>query len=340
MRRAVYALTLCGAALLGPRPAHAGDPVSPSSEPLGKDEAIKAFTKGRDLILAGKQAEALPVLMRSWQLLPSPNTELLIAHAEKGLGHKARAASHYEHVLVTAQSEIAKGNTKYEETIAEAKRALAELKPGLATIEVTAPPTLKVTVSRSADDVVTFTGSMKLWAEPGRVSIKPERGLEQVVEVSAGQTQRLALSASLVVEEAPPEKPPPPAEKPPPDEGGGGIGALGIAGIVVGGVGLVGVGVFAGLGSSAQSTYDELEACGCSFAEADVLREDGKQSQLIANVSLGVGLGLAAGGVTMLIVDLLSPKSKSDETVPKASIAPIVAIDRTGGYAGVSVLLP
>jgi hypothetical protein len=328
--------SLClGGALAAPAVAHAGDPVSPSSEPLGKEEAIKAFTKGRDLILAGKQAEALPVLTRSFQLLPSPNTELLIAHAEKGLGRKARAAGHYDHVVVTAQAEIAKGNTKYEETIAEAKRALLELGPSLGVIEITAGPMVKGTVTRSADDVASFAGSARIFAEPGRVTIKPAGGPEQSVEIAAGQTQKVDLSAIAQTE----KPPPPPIEKPAPEEKGSGIGGLGIAGIVIGGVGLVGVGVFAGMGSSAQSTYDELVACGCSVEDAEVLREDGKQAQLVANVSLGVGLGLVAGGVTMLIVDLVSPKT-SDEAAPVARLAPMVAIDKSGGFAGVSVLLP
>jgi hypothetical protein len=307
--------------------------VSPSSEPLGKEEAIKAFTKGRDLILAGKQAEALPVLTRSFQLLPSPNTELLIAHAEKGLGRKARAAGHYLNVATNAQAEVAKGQTKYEETVAEAKRALAELGPSLGVVEITAGPMVKGTVTRSAEDVASFVGSARIFAEPGRVTIKAADGPEQSVEIAAGKTQKVDLTASAQAEKPPPS----PIEKPAPEPSGG-IGGLGIAGVVIGGVGLVGVGVFAGLGSSASSTYDELVACGCSLEEAAALREDGKQAQLIANVSLGVGLGLVAGGVTMLIVDLVAPK-KSDEAPPVARVAPMVAIDQSGGFAGVSVVL-
>ncbi len=345
LRPLAFALCL-GAAIISPALARAGEPVSPSSEPLGKEEAIKAFTKGRDLILAGKQAEALPVLTRSFQLLPSPNTELLIAHAEKGLGHKARAADHYDHVAVSAQAEIAKGNTKYEETAAEAKRALAELGPSLGAIEITASPTAKITVIRSAEDVATFIGSARVWAEPGRVTVRSSDAPEQLVVVTVGETARIDLTVVAPATKAPP----PMLPLPPPGDTQAEkavMGPVGIAGIVIGGVGLVGVGVFAGLGSSAQSTYDELVACGCSVSEAAELREDGKQAQLIANVSLGVGVGLVAGGVTMLIVDLVSPK-KSDEATPAASssrsstpkIAPLVAIDTSGGYAGVSVLLP
>lgn len=331
--RSLTAALCLAAAVFAPAVARAGDPVSPSSEPLGKEEAIKAFTKGRDLILAGKQAEALPVLTRSFQLLPSPNTELLIAHAEKGLGRKARAADHYDHVVVSAQAEIAKGNTKYEETVAEAKRALAELGPGLGVIEIIAAPAMKGTVVRAPDDVASFAGSARIFAEPGTVRVRPAEGPERPVDITAGQKQTVDLTA--VTE---PVKPPPPPIEKPQQETQGGIGGLGIAGIVIGGVGLVGVGVFAGMGSSAQSTYDELVACGCSLAEAAALREDGKQAQLYANVSLGVGLGLAAGGVTMLIVDLVSPK-KSDETPPTARVRPKLAIDTTGGFAGVSVPL-
>ena len=331
-----FALAVCLGTLAVPLEARAGDPVSPSSEPLGKDEAIKAFTKGRDLILAGKQAEALPVLMRSFQLLPSPNTELLIAHAEKGLGHAARAAGHYEHVVVSAQAEIAKGNTKYEETVAEAKRALGELLPGLGSVEITAPASMRVSVTRGREDVVSFTGSSRVLAEPGRVKVKAGDEAERDVDVSAGQTAKLDLTAVLAPAKAPTPVEPAPAEPP----AKSGLGALGIAGIVVGGVGLVGVGVFAGMGSSAKSKYDELVACGCSLAEAAQLREDGKQAQVIANVSLGVGVGLAAGGLTMLIVDVVSPKKKSDEAAAISRFAPVAAMDAHGGFAGVSLALP
>ncbi len=269
------------------------------SEPLGKEEAIKAFKSGRDLVVAGKHAEALPLLTRSFELLPSPNTELLIATAHRATGKKARAAGHYERARDAADAEVAKGAAKYQETAAEARRALDELSKELGVLDILAPSNRRVTVTRAGDDVVTITGSGRVWASPGAVMIELDGGQPpKSVEVTAGTTARVELGAG---EAAKPVEPPPVVV----DAAGGGIGGVTVAGIIVGGVGLAGIGMFAGFGSSAQSAYDELEQCGCSLAEAETLREDGKRSQLIANASLGIGLGLAAGGLTMILVDVV-----------------------------------
>ena len=86
--------------------------------------------------------------------------------------------------------------------------------------------------------------------------------------------------------------------------------ALGISGIVIGGVGLAALGAFVGLAVTGTSDFDELDrTCGSlapapatgTCSEEDVSAV--KRTLTIADVFLGAGAGLAALGATLLIVD-------------------------------------
>jgi len=45
--------------------------------------ALELYNEGRDLLLDKQASAALPKLQESLRLLPSPNTQLLIAHATR-----------------------------------------------------------------------------------------------------------------------------------------------------------------------------------------------------------------------------------------------------------------
>ncbi|NUP06904.1 MAG: hypothetical protein HOW73_12700 [Polyangiaceae bacterium] len=301
-----------------------------------KDEAIELYAKGRDLISEKKPGEALPLLERSLTLLKSPNTELLIAHALKGTGKKARAAEYYRRARINAEAEAAAGQTKYAQTVTEAKRFEEELMKELAVVDVAVPDNGSVTVERTGDEPVVLEKSAQVIVAPGEVRARLSLGestQEKTVNVAAQGVASISFDAPTKTKPDGTQPPPPPPTEP----GGSPFGALTIGGAVVGGVGLVGFGLLAGFGASAQSSYDELEACGTSCPEldaasAEALRDDGEQAALIANVSLGVGIGLVAAGATMIVVDALNgPESVSTE----ATIQPAVSVSDEGFYAGV-----
>jgi hypothetical protein len=72
--------------------------------------------------------------------------------------------------------------------------------------------------------------------------------------------------------------------------------------LAAGGAALVAFGISAGLGAS---NYDALEASGCA-PSCDASAVDEVDTQfLVADVSLGLGIGLAVAGGVALIVELV-----------------------------------
>jgi hypothetical protein len=270
-----------------------------------RDAALKDFADGRTLLEKKKPADALPLLERSMASLPSPNTELMIGHCYRDLGRPARAAEAYRAAAARADAELAKGQDKYAQTAADAKRLASEVEATLGSLDVTVPAGASVVVARGADGDVVLTASRAVLVAPGSVTVKlvaPGRSDERAVTVTA----RASVAVAFELGSKEPARPGPQAGAAAATPAGGAtFGGLAIAGGVIGGVGLAGLGMFAGFGASASSVYDELETCSptCTVDDATELREQGKRDQLIANASLGVGLGLIATGALLLIVD-------------------------------------
>ncbi|NUP10225.1 MAG: hypothetical protein HOW73_29600 [Polyangiaceae bacterium] len=92
---------------------------------------------------------------------------------------------------------------------------------------------------------------------------------------------------------------------------------LAYPGIAIGGVGLAALGVFVGLGVTGKSDFDELDRkCG-SLAPAPNTRtcsedqiEPVETQLVVADVFLGVGAGLTALGLTLVVVDFAMPSSR------------------------------
>ena len=82
-------------------------------------------------------------------------------------------------------------------------------------------------------------------------------------------------------------------------------GGARVAGFVVGALGLAAVGTFAVLGNMAGNRYDEVVAAcrgRCQDRTHDDAIREGETWQLLANVSLGAGIGLSLIGVVMIAV--------------------------------------
>ena len=134
------------------------------------------------------------------------------------------------------------------------------------------------------------TGALKVLALP-----KPLLG----APVAAGENAAATASAS-------------------PDDGSG----LRTAGYVAGGVGIVGLALFAIAGLGAKSAYDKLEAdCGRTPCTDEAHRSDiegGRMMQTAANIGLATGLVGLGAGATLLV---LGNQSSFEKRGPSATVS-------------------
>ena len=296
----VFAIALT-ATLLAARPAAATDPSSEDTP------AMQSYRRGSALLQAGQPAKALEELESSMQNLPSPNTELLIAHALRDLGRRAEAMNHYVEVAANADERIRAGEERYRPTLTDANRQIAALRGSLAELVVVierAPPGIDVSVdgvaAKSAFDANAATVRARLWHAPGHASIAiraPSGSIEHAsAELAAGGTAEVRLvfvrdttgpvvKETLVRERRPAAGPP-------------------AFSIVSAGVGAVALGMFIGFGVDANAAASTLEKClPCSPTAANQAVVDrGSRSAAIANVSVVVAAAsLAAAGVVWVV---------------------------------------
>lgn len=320
-------------------------PIALAQSP-NEEQAIKLYSDGRAKLEAGKADQALPLLKQSLALLPSPNTELLIAHALRKQGKNAQALDYYDRARASADAGIARGEDRYTATRMDATKSAAELAGSIGTLDVQAPAGSRITVFRSADDAVVLEGPGRVRVDPGSVKITYSNGSdvqEKTVQVRAGTIEGVSFlrgstgdgGGETTAGAGPVEG----GAAPPPASAASPVGPLTIAGSVAGGLGLVGFGVFAWAGVTASNKYSELEECGVScdtidLARAEELRDEGERAQLIANVSVGIGAALLATGVALIIVDVVDGPSQSSAAT---TVVPIAAPLEGGAFVGLAV---
>ena len=342
-RLPTFALALSlSLAAMSLRQAQAATP--PGGTPQNEQEGIRHYQEGRQLLSRHKVEEALRELRASYELLPSPNTELLIAHALREMGHKAEAMTHYEHVLADATARVRQGEKRFEATLEESGRWSAVLRPGLGQLEIVVKgvsPDVKLVVDGEATttelDATSGGRRAKPWHEPGRavVTARVGDGPEQskTVEVSVGQVASVELDLTTAAAAATPataatEAPTEPAEP----SGGGAVPAPPWPSYVAAGVGVVGFAFFAGFGAASASVAGDLDECAprCPL-DMQERADAGKRNQTIANVSVIVGaVGLAAAG-TIWLVDALT--GGDSEPSPASSESPAAAVSIGPGSA-------
>jgi hypothetical protein len=126
---------------------------------------------------------------------------------------------------------------------------------------------------------------------------------------------RLPAMSTAARPEQPAAAAPPPADA---DDGSG----LRTAGYVAGGVGLVGMALFAIAGLGAKSAYDKLNAdCGERPCTDEAHRSDiegGRMLQTAANIGLAAGLTGLGVGATLMV---LGSRSSVEKRGPSASVS-------------------
>jgi hypothetical protein len=284
---------------------------------------LELFFEGSELLRAGRNEEALAKLRASYDLEASPNSLLLIGRALAALDRWVDAAEAFDEVERDARRRVAAGETRYQLTLESAaiEGARAALHVGRVRVRAAgAPPGTEIEVAGRRRSLV--GGDATFLHLPGVVAVTVLRPAEPPETVQVKVTAGGESFVDLVTRQAPP---PPVVIAPPPtvphDREHGGPNGWAIAAIGTGAAGAIALGLFAGFGLSNLSIEGDLEErcsprCGAAD-EAD--RDRGEAHGMIANVSLGVGLGLAVASGVFTVLALTSGSGEAPEGTGTAS---------------------
>lgn len=264
-------------------------------------EASDKYRAGTEAFETGKLGEALALFEKSYDVVASPNSHLMIARTLSKMNRYAEAYSAIEATIAEADAAASKSD-KYKKTAQMARVERDELTKKVGFVVVSLPSTLTV-----GSETVKSPDMGRVVVPPGKneVVLRLPGGEETraTVEVSAGDVKRVDLGIPVARASEPA---PAPAPECPPSRtvhDSGGIDQRTLA-YVAGGVGVVGLATFGVFGLLNNRKYDDLEArCpgGVCPREASEDAETGRQYQTIANVGLGAGaLGLVTGAVLFL----------------------------------------
>jgi hypothetical protein len=298
-------------------------------------EARQLFLRGSDLFLARKFSDALDSLRASYNLVPSPNSGLVIARCLRELGRPVEALETFASVESEARRRVAGGESKYAKTASSAATEGAEMRAAVGSLRIRIGQPTTSTELR-VDDVprtIPPDGVATVWHAPGeaRVSVRRPDSPEQTqaATVPAGGEVQMEFGGPTTVN-LPPVQPvivappvlPPVGPKPPPPEpvatyGGWARSAAWVTGITT----VVGFGVFTGFGLATMSEYKSLQSCAphCdpNSSQHGTL-EAGERNELIANAGVVVGSIAAAATLTFIVLDLSSSTSAAPAATPSS----------------------
>ena len=168
-----------------------------------ESSASARYTRGRSLLEKHHASEALIDLEASFSERPSPNSKLLVAHAQRELGRNAAAHASYRQARTLAAHAIASGETRYQETESEAAHWEATLELSLARLTVRAPRGASAHLSDGT--LVELRGSGdriagELWLDPQRVLVfidaPSQPRAERWIDLAPGKTATVELDGS------------------------------------------------------------------------------------------------------------------------------------------------
>ena len=320
-----------------------GRPAQAQTSSNANVAAEALFEDARNLVAAGKYADACPKFAESQRLGPSVSTQLNLANCWEKLGRTATAWATYREAASAAN---AAGRKDY---LATALRRADALAPKLArlTVTVTQPiPGLQVRRDGLAVDAAEWGTAIPVDTGPHVVDASAPGHRPWSVTVAFEQDGTQATATVPVLEELPPDAQAAPAVAsagtvaPPMTAGAASAGPAAetepsphagngqrVAGGVVAGVGVVGIGVAIGLALAAKSKYnDSVSQCEpdnpnlCTQTGVSQ-RDDARSEGTVASVVMGVG---AAAVVVGGIVFFTAPHAKS-------SSAALVVMPTLGG---------
>jgi hypothetical protein len=313
------------------------------AEPTPQERALgeALFEEGRALMARGNLKEACPKLAESYRLDPGGGTLLNLALCHSREGKIATAWVEFRDSQAIARRD--KRLDREEAAAAEMRR----LEAMLSRLSIIIPPEAMVPgLSIKLDDTLIAKAAWgtKVPIDPGKHSIVAEapgrRTFATTVEIGPTAAEpTVTIPPLAAAPRAPgnaPSSPPPVVSASPetntsppqlPPRGSG----QRMAGYVIGGVGVAGIGIGAGFGVAAIFKQKDSNAicpgtvCRRDQESALELNQDAKTFARVSNIAFGVGaVGVVAGSILILT----APRQKKDATVG-------VAFYRGGG--GVSL---
>jgi hypothetical protein len=280
--------------------------------------ASEKYRAGMELFGAQKYADALEVFRKSYDVVASPNTHLMIGRTLSRMGKLADAYREIDATVAEADA-AALGSDKYKKTAEAARAELDDLKTKVGFLVVN----LATTVSVGGRQIQGGELGRPIVLEPGStevvLSLPSGETEKQEVRVQPGTETRVDLApppAKTVITAAP--CPPLKAEH------GDGIDQRTLA-WVAGGVGLAGFATFGVFGVLDDKKYSDLkDQCpqGVCPRNLSSEAETGRTYQTLANVGLGVGIvGIGTG----LVLFLTAPSSHPERvasSLPDVSVGP------------------
>ena len=279
---------------------------------LAQDEpdasnAAESFSKGVELFEAKQYAEALPLLEEVVGSTNSPNARIYVARCLRELGRLAEA---YEQMKLTVEEATTRAETdeRYVPTrdSGAAELAILERKIGKLVLAIADPP--PGTSIKLGERAIPLDQVGKAIAvAPGKATLSVtapgKQPISRELDLAPGtlETVPLTLEDIPVAPDPVPVEPPKPPEPRPTELTGG---ELRIVGFIVGGLGVVGVAIGAGLAAKVDSDFDAIDQeCGGTTCPTDLQSrvDDGRSLQTGANIALIGGAGLAVAGMAMII---------------------------------------
>jgi hypothetical protein len=287
------------------------------------------FREGRELLAAGKVAEACDKFDESERLDSSPGTLLNLArcHAMQGM-----TATAWAQFLAAKRAAEAAQRT---DLAVEAQRQADALAKSLSYLTITAQtPPAGLEVTRNGQQVASTALGSKLPVDPGHYTIRARAPgyrdwSKEVTVEGAGAAETVVIPAlepapGAAAAPAPPSQENEPAPLLLPPNAQAERGGAPVLGYVIGGFGVAATGVGLTFGALAQSKYSEAKkACptlrDCSPGAMDA-RNAADTRANIANAATGIGLAAVATGVVLI----LTHHRGSQERTSTLSVSPSI----------------
>src|ERR1019366_4309896 len=307
---------LTRAAALAVSAAIAGVPMTARAPGACEQAAAEAlFKQGRDLMTAGRFAEACPKLAESERLDPATGTLLNLASCYERNGQLASAWVTYKEAASASQK------AEQPERVQLARRKAAELEPRLPTLTIVvtlAADRPDLQIKRDGDPVGRAAWGAAIPVDPGAHAVdataagrKPWHG-EGSVE---GQGTQTAIEGAA----------PPPASHGPTQR---------VLGVMVGVVGVAGVALGAVFGEMAKSDNNEasghcLNDMACD-PQALSLTSSARREATASTIGFVAGGALLAGGVVLFLTAPAHSPQSAGQPARRVRLSPLVGAGTTG----------
>jgi hypothetical protein len=308
----------------------AGVPVSEATAEQ-KAGASDAYKRGRSAYDQGLFDDALAAFQESYDTVASPNAHLMIATTLIQLGRKGEAYEALDAVIAEAE-QAAAADPKYSKTADGARTKQQEIAGDVGTITVLgvdqAPPGAALTVN--GREIPQSRWSSPISVNAGMVDVSLTGEPAKTVDVGPGGRATVDFGASEMGGDG---------EMSIDSEGGYSGPDRMLITYIAGGVGVAGLISFGVFGGLAKSKYDSLEdSCpnkvDCPL-ELESDADSGKTFQIVANVSLGVGIAGVAVAAGFLTWELLDPAEEEGDSADGSDMAVSVgpgSVSLTGSF--------